>query len=44
MNPTTLVHLAKPVISDVNMPEAGLYSLIMNHGSDGLAVITIDSG
>jgi hypothetical protein len=43
MNPTTLVLLAKPVIPNVHMPKASLNSLIMNHSSDGLAVITIDS-
>jgi hypothetical protein len=43
MNPTTLLLLTKPVISDVHMPEASLNSLIVNHSSDGLAIITIDS-
>jgi hypothetical protein len=43
VNPTTLVLLAKLVIPNVYMPEASLYSLIVDYSSDCLAVVTIDS-
>jgi hypothetical protein len=43
VNPTTLILLAKLVIPGVYIPEASLYSLIIDYSSDGLAVITINS-
>lgn len=38
-----LMFLAEPMIPNINMPEACLNSLIMDHGSDRLAIVTVDS-